>query len=99
MNLSHEKKKRLLTQLEKITDELKRLGIWEMTEAQMEGSFLGQLRYGMIPGIQARLAGELPLPEESNLGVFAVREFDGQSAMEPLKNLLCEFDSIYEDSD
>jgi hypothetical protein len=52
----------------------------------------------MIPGIQARLAGELPLPEKSNLGVFAVREFDGQSEFEPLKNLLCEFDTIYEDS-
>ncbi len=98
MNLSPEKKQRLLAQLENIITELKRLGVWEMTQAQMGSSFLGQLRYGMIPGIQARLAGEFPLPEKSNLGIFAVREFDGESAYEPLKNLLCEFDTIYEDS-
>jgi hypothetical protein len=97
MNLNPAKKQQLLAQLEQIIAELKRLGIWDMsmTEEEIEGSFIGQLRHRMIPGIQARFSEELPLPKESNLGAIAVRELDGQSTMEPLTNLLCEFDEIY----
>ena len=93
--MTPEKKVQLLAILDSIVAELTKLGVWDMSEAELEGTFLGTLRFGMIPGIKARLGGEHPLPPESNLGVFAVREFDGQDAFQDLSSLLSEFDWVY----
>jgi len=45
------KKKMLLDQVDKIITELKALGFWDIPENKLGDSFLGQLRFGMIPGI------------------------------------------------
>lgn len=88
-------KARLVGHLEMIEAELRSLGIWDQPETRLAGAFLGQLRHSMIPGIHARLRGEHPLPEESNLGLFAVQELEEEDAYGRLIDLLCEFDAIY----
>ena len=87
------KKALLLTKLDDIISELKRLGLWDIPESNED--FIGQLRHGMIPGIQAGLKGDYPLPDESNLGALAAREIGDEPKFNDLYIALQNFDTVY----
>ena len=85
----------LHAQVEKIVAELQRLGYWDRNPEDLGETFIGQLRFSMIPGIEARLRGEHPMPSSSNLGLFAIRELEGQDQFRQLVQLLIGFDEIF----
>lgn len=95
------------THFDGIVAELKAVGLWDIEQPSEEavenmGAF-GEgtmayeqwLRWIFIPVIEQKLATDGPWPSESNVGIMAIRNFDGQHERSDLTTKLCEFDGLF----
>ena len=94
---------RLTAKADEIEAELKRLGWWNAPKPDMnfkeafgmDTMAFGQwLTYVLVPRIREIVATGADPPASSSVGVFAVRELDGDHQAEHLKGLLSELDGI-----
>ncbi len=90
-----------------IVSELKAVGLWDIEQPTQEavenmGAF-GEgtmayeqwLRWIFIPVIEQKLTTDGPWPSQSNVGIMAIRNFDGQQQLSGLTTKLCEFDQLF----
>lgn len=91
--------------LGKIEDELRRLGLLDgplETAQQVQSAFGGSempFEHWLVKVFLPRAHGATDTgqwPAGSQVGVAAIRNFDGQDAYERLVTLLCEFDQLAE---
>ena len=94
--------------LQNLEVELRQLGLWDdqaiippdanLSEYAPFGgrrlSFERWLQLILIPSVSRCLAGEEELPTHSQLGVAAVRNFDGQARCDRIVDLLSELDDV-----
>src|SRR5262245_59261301 len=102
----------ILAQLDAIEAEMKRIGYWSKSPPDLQAEIrAGRLRSFMdapsfelwlqcvfIPNVRAAVASN-DLPEQSEVGVMAMRQYDYHSYVpkaQNLFNLLSEFDAIVE---
>jgi uncharacterized protein YqcC (DUF446 family) len=95
------------SQLEKIISEMHRIGMWEVqkvTTDQLKDmgafgyntmAFEQWLRWVFVPRVEALLNEDGPWPKSSDVGIAAIRNFDGQDKASGLVTLLCEFDALF----
>src|ERR1022692_771398 len=93
--------------LEEIELEMKRVHVWQEAPLAPEkfidmGAFgrntmgLEQwLQFVFLPAVKEALAGEREPPNNSEVHIHAVRNFDGESDRDALVQLLCDFDKTY----
>ncbi|MGA2710929.1 MAG: YqcC family protein [Steroidobacteraceae bacterium] len=93
--------------LEQIELELKRLHRWQDAPLTPDkfidmGAFGANkmayeqwLQFVFIPAVKEALAGQRAAPARSEVGIRAVKCFDGDSNASHLADLLCEFDDTY----
>ncbi len=105
------KNRRIRMKIYEIEAEMKRIGMWSGTPLPKEafkdmGAFgmntmtFGQwLQFVFIPNVRKLLETNGPWPDQSRVGVMAVREFDGIPEAVRLIELLTEFDGIFEIED
>jgi uncharacterized protein YqcC (DUF446 family) len=96
----------VLAKANEIEAELKRLNRWEpkpLPEEKFENmgafgsetmSFVQWIQFVLIQRIQEIVKEEGPFPSESNVGVYAVREFDTDPEAGVLTQLLSELDAL-----
>jgi uncharacterized protein YqcC (DUF446 family) len=90
-----------------IEAELKRLGRWQDTPLP-EAAYKDMGPFGMntmayeqwiqfvlIPRVREILVSKGEFPRKSQVGVLAVRDFDGDLEADKLVTLLCEFDELF----
>jgi len=99
---------RLLRQIE---DELRRLAWWDDQPLPADrfvdmGPFGGRtmafsqwLQFVFLPAASEAAAGRRDWPNSSDVGTYAVREFDGVTEADPLIALLGEFDALADGPD
>ncbi len=97
------------SKLEKIISEMRRISMWKVpkvTADQLEDigafgsntmSFEQWLRWVFVPRVEGLLKSSGPWPKSSDVGVAALRNFDGQDDASGLVTLLCEFDELFKD--
>jgi uncharacterized protein YqcC (DUF446 family) len=95
-----------LDKASEIETELKRLNRWEKVPLPKEkfenmGAFEGQtmsfeqwLQFVLIRSIREIVDEKGVFPSESNVGTYAVREFDGDPDVDQLVLLLCQLDEL-----
>jgi uncharacterized protein YqcC (DUF446 family) len=91
-----------------IEAELRAIGAWEDTLPSPEKmdfkrafamdtlAFTQWIQFVLLVRVRGMIEAGSPLPASSQVGVHAVREFDGQPEAATLKQLLCEFDYVVE---
>jgi uncharacterized protein YqcC (DUF446 family) len=96
----------VLAKLEQIETEMKRVGLWQEHPLQAEQydfnaafagdtmSFSQWLQFIFIPSVK-RAAAHEDFPSQSQVGIKAVREFDGMEVASRLIQLLSEFDGLF----
>jgi uncharacterized protein YqcC (DUF446 family) len=96
----------VLSKLEQIETEMKRVGLWQEQPLQAEQydfnaafagdtmSFAQWLQFIFVPSVKRAAANE-NFPSQSQVGIKAVREFDGMQAASRLIQLLSEFDGLF----
>jgi uncharacterized protein YqcC (DUF446 family) len=94
--------------IEEIEAELKRLGRWSAQPLPPEAfdhmgpfgmntmTFAQWLQFVLIPRVREVIATQGRFPSSSQVGVYAIRELDGDQDAERLVTLLCEFDTLFE---
>lgn len=87
--------------------ELKRIGMWQQEPLPDEVfedmgafgyktmAFEQWLQFILIPRVRDIIAAQDDFPEESEVGVYAVRAFDGYPDADALVLLLNEFDGLF----
>jgi len=110
MTPSHNKKDRTGTireHLDRIEAEMRRLGIWDVPDpgpdALKNGGAFGMntmsfeqwLRWVFVPRVRKLLETGGPWPTSSDVGIAAMRNFDGQDESSGLVTMLCEFDALF----
>lgn len=92
---------------DEIEAEMRRIGMWQESPLRPEQlrfeqafamdtmTFSQWLQFVFLPGVREAVAAN-SFPSESNVGVQAVREFDGLPDGNRLVTLLSEFDSLFE---
>jgi len=100
---------RVLAQLDAIEGEMKRIGYWSTDPPAMPSdlqhyleapSFEPWLQCVFLPRARAAASGH-NLPQESQVGLMALRQYDYHShapEAQPLLQLLCAFDALVEAS-
>lgn len=96
----------VLSKLEQIETEMRRIKLWQKSPLQPEQydfktafagdtmSFSQWLQFIFIPNVK-RAAASGTFPSRSQVGVQAVREFDGMEAASTLIEYLSEFDALF----
>jgi uncharacterized protein YqcC (DUF446 family) len=96
----------VLVQLERIGNEMKRLGLWQRHPlepgqydfhaafAADSMSFAQWLQFIFIPNVKSASTSGI-FPSESHVAAQAVREFDGMDKASVLISLLAEFDNLF----
>ncbi|MBS1505723.1 MAG: YqcC family protein [Bacteroidetes bacterium] len=96
----------VLAKANEIETELKRLNRWSdqpLPEEKFENmgafgagamSFEQWIQFVLIDTIREIVKEQAQFPDESNVGVYAVREFDGDAEASTLIKLLCELDEL-----
>ena len=92
---------------DEIETELKRIGGWSEVRPpasafQDMGAF-GQktlsleawIQFVLLPNVREAIATKGEFPDESMVGTYAIREWDGSDEHDPLITLLCEFDEMF----
>src|SRR5450432_3778133 len=96
------------TKLDAIEAEMKRVGLWQDTPLDPEqydfrAAFAGDtmafpqwLQFIFLPNVRSIIAGKGKFPTVSQVGVYAVREFDTYAQdTSGLQTLLSEFDQLF----
>ncbi|MBU1681530.1 YqcC family protein [Candidatus Micrarchaeota archaeon] len=93
--------------LDEIEAEMKRFGMWSKTPPHKEAfedmgafgmktmSFDQWLQFVFVPNVRKLLKTDGPWPDKSEVGIMAVREFDGNPELGNLVALLTEFDMLF----
>ena len=93
--------------LVRIRDEMQHIGMWDIPKLMPEqledmGAFGSNtmafeqwLRWVFIPNIQTLLEKGGPWPQSSDVGVYAIRNFDGNNDASELVSILCKFDELF----
>jgi len=93
--------------LVRIREEMQHLGMWAVPKLKPEEledmgafgsntmSFEQWLRWVFIPNVQVLLEKDGPWPQSSDIGVYAIKNFDGNDEASELVSLLCEFDALF----
>jgi uncharacterized protein YqcC (DUF446 family) len=96
----------VLSKLEQIESEMRRINLWQEKPLEAEQydfkaafaadtmSFSQWLQFIFIPNVK-RAAANNKFPSKSQVGVKAVREFDGMEAASGLIEYLSEFDALF----
>jgi uncharacterized protein YqcC (DUF446 family) len=91
----------------KIKSEMRRTGLWDVKGLSSESrqnrgafgmdsmSFEQWLRWVFVPNVEKLLKTGGPWPASSDVGVAAMRNFDGQDEHSGLVTLLQEFDALF----
>jgi uncharacterized protein YqcC (DUF446 family) len=92
---------------DRIEAELKRIGMWQeapLPEDRFEDmgafgyktmAFEQWLQFVLLPRVRDIIASEDDFPEESEVGVYALRAFDSYPDADGLSELLIAFDSLF----
>lgn len=95
------------THFDGIVAEMQAIGMWEIEQPSEEAvenmgafgegtmAYAQWLRWIFIPVIEQKLETGGPWPSESNVGIMAIRNFDGQHELTDLTTKLCEFDQLF----
>jgi uncharacterized protein YqcC (DUF446 family) len=93
--------------LQRIIAEMRRIGMYDVPmvsadQLQDMGAFGSDtmafeqwLRWVFVPRVETLLENDGPWPSTSDVGVFAIKNFDGQDEVSALVSLLCEFDALF----
>lgn len=93
--------------LAKIEEEMKRIGYWQAEPPPPEAydfrqafaadtmAFSQWLQFIFIPRVKQIIAEKGEFPAQSQVGVMAMREFDGSTEAGNLVTLLSEFDELF----
>jgi uncharacterized protein YqcC (DUF446 family) len=99
-------KKSVLRKLEQIEAEMRQIHFWQESPLEPEQydfraafaadtmSFPQWLQFIFIPNVK-RAASSGDFPARSEVGIYAVREFDGMPEAGQLTGLLSEFDALF----
>ena len=91
-----------------IIAEMQRIGLWQAEPLQPEQhqfkrafamdtmTYQQWLQFVFVPRVEAIIAATGAFPDDSQVGIQAIREFDGYTEAEPLVALLCEFDALFD---
>jgi uncharacterized protein YqcC (DUF446 family) len=94
-----------------IEAEMKRIGLWQSEPLAPEKfvdagafgintmAFEQWLQFVLVPRVRAIIAENGEYPEESQVGVMAIRNFDGFEEAAELTTMLCAFDALIEGED
>ena len=95
------------SKLDKITAEMRRINMWDVPKVSADQlkdmgafgyntmSFEQWLRWVFVPRVEELLKEGGPWPKSSDVGIAAIRNFDGQDEASGLVTLLCEFDALF----
>jgi uncharacterized protein YqcC (DUF446 family) len=95
------------SKIDKITAEMRRISMWDIpkvTTDQLKDmgafgcntmAFEQWLRWVFVPQVETLIKDNGPWPSTSDVGVFAIKNFDGNDKASELVTLLCEFDGLF----
>jgi uncharacterized protein YqcC (DUF446 family) len=98
---------RVVAMVDAIEQEMRSIGAWQATPLEEEKyafkqafamdtmSFLQWLQFIFLVRVRSLIESNGPFPSNSQVGVQARREFDGQAEAYSLADLLGEFDALF----
>lgn len=99
--------KKVAEMADTIEREMRSIGAWQAAPLSPEQyefkeafamdtmAYVQWLQFVFLPRVRSLVESGGPFPSRSQVGVHAVREFDGQPEASGLSSLLCRFDDLF----
>jgi uncharacterized protein YqcC (DUF446 family) len=93
--------------LQRIIAEMRRIGMYDVPMVSADQlqdmgafgsdtmSFEQWLRWVFVPRVETLVENDGPWPDTSDVGVIAIKNFDGNDKASELVTLLCQFDGLF----